>query len=180
MLKVKKKVTKFASISISALLALTLTSCAAGPNAETRLIEKVTDGSEIILTENNNNIRVSNLLLVATKDGAGVVIGHMVNRLEEGDELISISSNGVPAVLTGETRLLTNAPLFFEGPSANAKAVISGLNLVIGTNVPLTLGFARAGIVTTSVIVRDQSDLYATVTSGATLQSTEAEAPANE
>lgn len=174
------KLTKVATISLTAILALTLTSCAAGPNAETRLIEKVTDGSEIILTENNNNIRVSNLLLVKTSDGAGVVIGHIVNRLEEGDELISISSNGVPAVLTGVTELRTNSPLFLEGPSANAKAVITGLDLVIGTNVPLTLGFARAGIVTTNVIVREQSDLYATVTSGATLQSTDSEVTSND
>lgn len=160
-----RKFQKVAIFSISTVLALALTSCAAGPNAETRLTNKVTDGNEIVLTENGNNIRVSNLLLVATNDSAAVVVGHIVNRLEENDALISISSNGVPAVITGETVLRTNKPLHFEGESANVKAVIPGVNLVVGTNVKLTLGFARAGIVTVNVLVRDQSEIYADVTS---------------
>ena len=160
-----RKFQKVAIFSISTVLALTLTSCAAGPNAETRLTNKVTDGNEIVLTENGNNIRVSNLLLVATSDSAAVVVGHIVNRLEENDALISISSNGVSAVITGETVLRANEPLHFEGESANVKAVIPGVNLVVGTNVKLTLGFARAGIVTVNVLVRDQSEIYADVTS---------------
>lgn len=160
-----RKFQKVAIFSISTVLALSLTSCAAGPNAETRLTNKVTDGNEIVLTENGNNIRVSNLLLVATSDSAAVVVGHIVNRLEENDALISISSNGVPAVITGETVLRANEPLHFEGESANVKAVIPGVNLVVGTNVKLTLGFARAGIVTVNVLVRDQSEIYADVTS---------------
>lgn len=160
-----RKFQKVAIFSISTVLALTLTSCAAGPSAETRLTNKVTDGNEIVLTENGNNIRVSNLLLVATNDSAAVVVGHIVNRLEENDALISISSNGVPAVITGETVLRANEPLHFEGESANVKAVIPGVNLVVGTNVKLTLGFARAGIVTVNVLVRDQSEIYADVTS---------------
>jgi len=68
-------------------------------------------------------------------------------------------------VITGETILRANKPLHFEGESANVKAVISGLNLVVGTNVQLTLGFARAGIKTVNVIVRDQSEIYADITS---------------
>ena len=140
-----RKFQKVAILSLTSILALTLTSCAAGPNAETRLTNKVTDGNEIVLNQNGNNIRI--------------------NRLEENDALISISSNGFPAVITGETILRANAPLHFEGESANIKAVISGLNLVVGTNVQLTLGFARAGIKTVNVIVRDQSEIYADVTS---------------
>ena len=160
-----RKFQKVTIFSISTVLALSLTSCAAGPNAETRLTNKVTDGNEIVLTENGNSIRVSNLLLVATSDSAAVVVGHIVNRLEENDALISISSNGVPAVITGETVLRANEPLHFEGESANVKAVIPGVNLVVGTNVKLTLGFARAGIVTVNVLVRDQSEIYADITS---------------
>jgi copper(I)-binding protein len=45
------------------------------------------------------------------------------------------------------------------------KAVIYGVNFVVGTNVKLTLGFARAGIVTVNVLVRDQSEIYADITS---------------
>lgn len=159
-----RKFQKVAILSLTSVLALTLTSCAAGPNAETRLTNKVTDGQEIVLDQNGNNIRISNLLIVATKDGAGVIVGHIVNRLEENDALISISSNGIPAVITGDTILRANAPLHFEGESANIKAVITGLNLVVGTNIQLTLGFARAGIQTVNVIVRDQSEIYADVT----------------
>jgi copper(I)-binding protein len=159
-----RKFQKVAILSLTSVLALSLTSCAAGPNAETRLTNKVTDGQEIVLDQNGNNIRISNLLIVATKDGAGVVVGHIVNRLEENDALISISSNGIPAVITGETILRANAPLHFEGESANIKAVMTGLNLVVGTNIQLTLGFARAGIQTVNVIVRDQSEIYADVT----------------
>lgn len=160
-----RKFQKVAILSLTSALALSLTSCAAGPNASTRLIAKVTDGNEIVLDKNGNNIRVSNLLLVATKDGAAVVVGNIVNRLPEDDALISISTNGVPAVITGETVLRENAPLYFEGESANVKAVMAATNLVIGTNVQLTLGFARAGVVTVSVIVREQSELYANITS---------------
>jgi copper(I)-binding protein len=160
-----RKFQKVAILSISTLLALTLTSCAAGPNAETRLTNKVTDGNEIVLTENGNNIRVSNLLLVATSDSAAVVVGHIVNRIEENDALLSISSNGIPAIITGETVLRANAPLHFEGESANVKAVIYGVNFVVGTNVKLTLGFARAGIVTVNVLMREQSEIYADITS---------------
>ena len=160
-----RKFKKVAILSVSTLLALTLTSCAAGPNAETRLTNKVTDGNEIVLTENGNNIRVSNLLLVATSDSAAVVVGHIVNRIEENDALLTISSNGIPAIITGETVLRANAPLHFEGESANVKAVIYGVNFVVGTNVKLTLGFARAGIVTVNVLVRDQSEIYADITS---------------
>ena len=160
-----RKFQKVAILSLTSVLALTLTSCAAGPNAETRLTKKVTDGNEIVLTENGNNIRVSNLLLVATSDSAAVVVGHIVNRIEENDALLTISSNGIPAIITGETVLRANAPLHFEGESANVKAVIYGVNFVVGTNVKLTLGFARAGIVTVNVLVRDQSEIYADITS---------------
>lgn len=160
-----RKFQKVAILSLTSALALSLTSCAAGPNASTRLIAKVTDGNEIVLDKNGNNIRVSNLLLVATEDGAAVVVGHIVNRLPQDDALISISTNGVPAVITGETALRENAPLYFEGESANVKAVMAGTNLVIGTNVQLTLGFARAGVVTVNAIVREQSELYANITS---------------
>jgi len=159
------KFQKVPILSLTSVLALTLTSCAAGPNAETRLTNKVTDGNEIVLTENGNNIRVSNLLLVATSDSAAVVVGHIVNRIEENDALLTISSNGIPAIITGETVLRANAPLHFEGESANVKAVIYGVNFVVGTNVKLTLGFARAGIVTVNVLVRDQSEIYADITS---------------
>jgi hypothetical protein len=47
------KFKKFSIALITSALALTLTGCyGAGPNAETRLIKRVTDGNEVILKEN--------------------------------------------------------------------------------------------------------------------------------
>ena len=160
--------TKFKKISIALItsaLALTLTGCyGAGPNAETRLIKRVTDGAEVILKENGTNISVSNLLLVATEDGSAVVIGTFVNYSEENDSLVGLSVNGIPAVITGETVLKQDQPIRFEGESATTKGVFSAVGAEPGVNVPLTLTFERAGQVTKNVIVRDQRDAYANVT----------------
>jgi hypothetical protein len=149
---------------IASALALTLTGCGAGPNAETRLIKRVTDGNEVILKENGNNISVSNLLLVATEDGSAVVIGTFVNYSEDNDTLVGLSVNGIPAVITGEITLKQNAPLRFEGDSATTKGVFNAVGAKAGVNIPLTLSFERAGDVTVTVIVRDQRDDYKNVT----------------
>jgi hypothetical protein len=149
---------------IASALALTLTGCGAGPNAETRLIKRVTDGNEVILKEKGNNISVSNLLLVATEDGSAVVIGTFVNYSEDNDSLVGLTVNGIPAVITGETTLKQNVPLRFEGDSATTKGVFNAVGAVAGVNVPLTLSFERAGDVTATVIVRDQRDDYKNVT----------------
>ena len=170
-----RKMTKVAVTTISIALTLSLTSCyGAGPNAATRLINRVTDGNEAVIDTDGSDIRVSNLLLVATADGAAVVVGHIVNRADEADQILGISVGGTTATLTGETKLLTNKPIHFEGDQANAKAVFPGVNPVAGTRVNLTIGFARAGLVTLNVIVRDQRDIYANVTSGAKLAVTPA------
>ena len=161
------RLSKFKKSSIALIasaLALTLTGCGAGPNAETRLIKRVTDGNEVILKENGNNISVSNLLLVALEDGSAVVIGTFVNYSEDDDSLVGLSVNGIPAVITGETTLKQNAPLRFEGDTATTKGVFNAVGAAAGVNIPLTLSFERAGDVTTTVIVRDQRDDYRNVT----------------
>jgi hypothetical protein len=149
---------------IASALALTLTGCGAGPNAETRLIKRVTDGNEVILKENGANISVSNLLLVALEDGSAVVIGTFVNYSEDDDSLVGLSVNGIPAVITGETTLKQNAPLRFEGDTATTKGVFNAVGAAAGVNIPLTLSFERAGDVTVNVIVRDKRDDYRNVT----------------
>ena len=149
---------------IASALALTLTGCGAGPNAETRLIKRVTDGNEVILKENGNNISVANLLLVALEDGSAVVVGTFVNYSEDNDSLVGLSVNGIPAVITGETTLKQNVPLRFEGDSATTKGVFDAVGAKAGVNIPLTLSFERAGDVTATVIVRDQRDDYKNVT----------------
>jgi hypothetical protein len=165
-----RQIKKVAVTTISIALALTLSSCyGAGPDAATRMVNRVTDGAEAVINTDGSDIRVSNLLLVATEDGSAVVVGHFVNRAVEADQILGISVAGSPATLTGETKLLTNKPVHFEGELANAKAVFAGVGAVAGNHVDLTVGFARAGLVTVRVIIRDKRDIYADVTTGAKL-----------
>jgi hypothetical protein len=166
-----RKVKKVAVLTISIALALSLTSCyGAGPNAATRMINRVTDGNEGDVNTDGSNLRVDNLLLVATEDGSAVVVGSIVNRAEATDQIIGISVNGIKATITGETKLYTNKPVRFEGESANAKAVFLGVGAIPGTNVNVAIGFARAGLVNIQAIIRDQRDVYANVTTGAKLE----------
>ena len=159
------------SIVITSALALSLllSGCGAGQNAATRMITRVTDGQEITVKENGSEIRVVNLTLVDTEDGAAVVVATIVNQGTEPDQLLGISVQGVEANLTGETVLLPNKPLFFEGEQANAKAVFPGANPQAGTHVKVSLGFAKAGFVSADVIIRDKRDDFKNVVSGAKL-----------
>ena len=165
-----RQMKKVALTSIAIAFTVALTSCGSGPNAETRKTNRVTDGAEAVINADGSEIRVSNLVLVATEDGAAVIVGQIVNRADEGDEILGITVGGVGASITGEKKLLTNKPIHFEGEQANAKAVFTGVNPVAGTTVDLTIGFARAGLVTERVIIRDQRDIYAGITSGANLK----------
>ncbi|CAN2170881.1 hypothetical protein MCEMRE196_00087 [Candidatus Nanopelagicaceae bacterium] len=170
-----RQMKKIAVTTLSIALALSLTSCyGAGPEAATRMVNRVTDGAEAVVNTDGSDIRVSNLLLVATEDGSAVVVGHIVNRADSTDEILGITVGGVGATISGETKLFTNKPIHFEGEQANAKAVFPGVGAQAGRNVDLTIGFARAGLVTVRAIIRDKSDIYADVTSGAKL-----ETPAN-
>ena len=145
-------------------LALSLTACGSGPNAATRQVKKVTDGTEILIKSDGNNISITNLLLVATEDGSAVVVGTIINYSEERDALLGISANSVGAVITGEQNLDQNKPVRFEGDVATTKAVFSGVGAEAGKNVKLSLAFARAGVVTTNVIIRDKRDDYKNIT----------------
>jgi len=148
---------------------LLLSGCGAGQNAATRMITRVTDGAEITVKENGSEIRVVNLTLVDTEDGAAVVVANIINQGTESDQLLGFSVQGVQAILTGETILLPNKPLFFEGEQANAKAVFPGANAKPGTHVTVSLGFAKAGFVSADVIIRDKRDAFKNVISGAIL-----------
>jgi hypothetical protein len=159
------------SIVIASALAISLllSGCGAGQTAATRMITRVTDGQEITIKENGSEIRVVNLTLVDAGDGAAVVVATIINQGTESDQLLGFSVQGVQATLTGETILLPNKPLFFEGEQANAKAVFLGANPKPGTHVTISLGFAKAGFVTADVIIRDKRDAFKNVISGATL-----------
>jgi copper(I)-binding protein len=159
----KRAVSVFAIFAVS----ISLTACGAGLNAATRQIAQVTDGVEANVINEENNIRVVNLLVVATADQNAVLVGTIVNAKDEPDTLLGVAINGSVASLTGTTTLEKNAPVIFEGDSANAKAVSPGFILPAGVQASVTLFFARAGEITVEALVRGATDIYANVTSGA-------------
>lgn len=145
-------------------LVLSLTACGAGFNASTRQMKQVTDGVEASISINGNLIKLLNIVVVETADGTGVLVGTVVNSLAAEDALLGVAVNGVVATVTGTNSLPQNSPIHFEGESANAKAIVPGLNVKAGQHVPVTMFFARAGEITVLAIVRDQRDDYAGVT----------------
>ena len=147
-----------------ATLAVSLSGCGAGLNAETRKLKQVTDGVEATVNTDGNNIKVVNLLVVETAEGAGVLVGTLVNSLDQEDALLGVAINGQIASLTGSNVLAKNKPVIFEGPSANIKAVVPALGAKAGQRVQVTMFFARAGEVTVQAIIRDQRDDYAGIT----------------
>jgi len=147
-----------------ALLTISLTGCGAGLNASTRNIKQVTDGVEATVNTDGNNIKVVNLLVVETAQGAGVLVGTLVNSMDQEDALLGVAINGQVATVTGSNVLVKNKPIIFEGPSANIKAVVLALGAKAGQSVQVTMFFARAGEITVQAIIRDQRDSYAGIT----------------
>ena len=147
-----------------ATLAVSLSGCGAGLNAETRNLKQVTDGVEATVNTDGNNIKVVNLLVVETTQGAGVLVGTLINSMDQEDTLLGVAINGQVATLTGINALAKNTPVIFEGPRANAKAVVPVLGAKAGESIQVTLFFARAGEVTVQAIIRDQRDDYAGIT----------------
>jgi len=148
-----------------ATLTISLTGCGAGLNASTRNIKQVTDGVEATVNTDGNNIKVVNLLVVETAQGAGVLVGTLVNSMDQEDALLGVAINGQVATVTGSNVLAKNKPVIFEGPSANIKAVVLALGAKAGQSVQVTMFFARAGEITVQAIIRDQRDDYAGITS---------------
>ena len=149
---------------ITSVLALSLTACGAGFNASTRQVSQVTDGGEASIKTDGNNIKLVNILVVETAQGAGVLIGTVINSQPNEDALLGVSINGVVANVTGTNTLAQNTPIRFEGASANAKAVVPVLHAVAGSHVRVTMFFAHAGEITLPAIVRDQRDTYSGIT----------------
>jgi copper(I)-binding protein len=147
-----------------ALLTISLSGCGAGLNASTRNITQVTDGAEATITTDGNNIKVVNLLVVETAEGAGVLVGTLVNSKDQEDALLGMAINGQVATVTGTNALAKNTPVIFEGPSANAKAVVLVLGAKAGQSIQVSMFFARAGQVTVQALIRDQRDDYAGIT----------------
>jgi hypothetical protein len=157
-------VRKTAVVAISVSLALSLSACGAGKDAPTRMITQVTDGVDGAVNTFGNDIKVRSLLLVAQSDGSAVLVGTIVNENPTEDTLLSISVGGVNATLAAASLLLKqNEPIRFAGDSANASAVVPGVNVSPGNRVKVQLSFATAGQLTLDAIVRERSGVYANV-----------------
>jgi len=153
----------FSAVVIAA-LAISLSGCAAGNNASTRQVKQVTDGVEGSITKDGNNIKILNLLVVAVGGGNAVLVGTIINNADAEDALLGIAINGTTLTYTGTNTLPKNTPIIFEGDRANAKAVLGGFGGTAGSNVKVSLFFAKAGEITLTAIVRDTRDAYAGVT----------------
>jgi hypothetical protein len=152
------------SALVIAVLAVSLSGCGAGQNASTRQVKQVTDGVEGSITKDGNNIKIVNLLVVATGGGNAVLVGTIINNADTEDALLGVAINGTATTYTGTNALPKNTPIIFEGDRANAKAVLAGFGGAAGSNVEIGLFFAKAGSITLNAIVRDTRDTYAGVT----------------
>lgn len=157
-------VRKVAVVTLSVSLALSLSGCGSGKDAPTRMITQVTDGVDGSVTTYGNDIKVNSVLLVAQPDGSAVLVGSIVNENPTQDTLLGITVGGVTATLSQPNLWLKqNTPIRFAGDSANASALIPGLNAAPGTRVKVQLSFASAGLLTLDAIVRERSGVYANV-----------------
>ena len=152
-----------ATLALSALLLIT--GCGAGPDAQTRLTSKLTDGVEA----NIGDLRMVNTLLVAQPDGSAVLVGTVVNNGTKSDRISSITTGGFEATLTPFAPALNiGGKAVFSGDSANAIAVFPDLNAKIGDHVLVEFTFSSAGKLKANLLVREKSAEFATV-SGAPL-----------
>lgn len=151
-------------VVISLTLGLSLTACGAGQDAATREITQVTDGVDGSITAYGSDLKVSSILLVAQPDGSAVLVGSMVNNSPKKDVLLGIAANGITANLSQkQLTLAPKKPLYFSGDSANASAVLPGLNALAGTRVKLHMFFGVAGALSLDVLVRERSGDFAGV-----------------
>ena len=140
-------------------IATLISGCAAGRNAETRLINQVTDGVE----GESNEIQVRNLKVIKQVDGTGVLIGTFINWSDEADAISSITIDGLPAVLIADSLDLNkNTPITFVGDIANADAAVANMTALAGYRIPVVVTFLKAApiefdalIVTADVIYTD-------------------------
>jgi len=152
-----------AALAVSALLLTT--GCGAGPDAQTRLTSKLTDGVEA----NIGDLRMVNTLLVAQPDGSAVLVGTVINNGTKSDRISSITTGGFEATLTPFAPALNiGGKAVFSGDSANAIAVFTDLNAKVGDHVLVEFTFSGAGKLKANLLVREKSAEFANV-SGAPL-----------
>jgi hypothetical protein len=138
-------------------IATTVTGCASGQMAQTRLIKQVTDGVEA----QSDEIRLRNVKVIKSSTGEGILIGTLVNWSDNSDAITSVSINNLPATYTAETsELLRNKPITFVGQVANADAFIQNLDKTPGYRVPVTFTFANAALVTLDTLIVNGDGIY--------------------
>ena len=146
-------------IRLTALLIIStvVTSCGSGQNAVTRNFKQVTDGVEAQSAE----IRLRNVLIVKTATNDAVLVGTLVNWLDESDAITGISINNIPATLSAPSfELVKNKPVIFVGDSANADAYTPGLTEVAGDRIPVTFNFATVAPVTVDALILNSEGFY--------------------
>jgi PBP1b-binding outer membrane lipoprotein LpoB len=145
-------------IIIAAFVIATLISgCAAGGNAETRLINQVTDGVE----GESNEIQVRNLKVIKQVDGTGVLIGTFINWADEADAISSITIDGLPAVLIADSLDLNkNTPITFVGDIANADAAVANMTALAGYRIPVVVTFLKAAPIEFDALIVTADGIY--------------------
>ena len=145
-------------IIVAAFVIATLISgCAAGGNAETRMINQVTDGVE----GESNEIQVRNLKVIKQVDGTGVLIGTFINWADEADAISSITIDGQPAVLVAESLDLNkNSPITFVGDIANADASVANMSALAGYRIPVVVTFMKAAPIEFDALIVTADGIY--------------------
>jgi PBP1b-binding outer membrane lipoprotein LpoB len=145
-------------IIVAAFVIATLISgCAAGGNAETRMINQVTDGVE----GESNEIQVRNLKVIKQVDGTGVLIGTFINWADEADAISSITIDGQPAVLIAESLDLNkNTPITFVGDIANADAALANMTALAGYRIPVVVTFMKAAPIEFDALIVTADGIY--------------------
>jgi PBP1b-binding outer membrane lipoprotein LpoB len=138
-------------------IATFISGCAAGGNAETRLINQVTDGVE----GESNEIQVRNLKVIKQVDGTGVLIGTFINWADEADAISSITIDGLPAVLIADSLDLNkNTPITFVGDIANADAAVANMTALSGYRIPVVVTFLKAAPIEFDALIVTADGIY--------------------
>ena len=147
----------FKKVIATIAIATTVTGCASGQMAQTRLIKQVTDGVEA----QSDEIRLRNVKVIKSASGEGILLGTLVNWSDKTDAITSVSINNLPAIYTAKTsELLRNKPITFVGQVANADAFIENLDKTPGYRVPVTFTFANAAPITLDTLVVNGDGIY--------------------
>ena len=147
----------FKKVIATIAIATTVTGCASGQMAQTRLIKQVTDGVEA----QSDEIRLRNVKVIKSATGEGILIGTVVNWSDKSDAITSVSINNLPAIYTAKTsELLRNKPITFVGQVANADAFIENLDKTPGYRIPVTFTFASAAPVTLDTLIVNGDGIY--------------------